>query len=40
MVYKLNIESDSEDVVRDIQQWVNAHYNCNEIFWNAITVKK
>lgn len=40
MVYKLNIESGSEDVVRDIQQWVNANYNSLEIFWNAITVEK
>ena len=40
MVYKLNIESGSEDVVKDIQQWVSANYNSLEIFWNAITVEK
>ena len=40
MIYELSIESDSEDILREIQQWVNANYNCNKIFWNAVTVKK
>lgn len=40
MIYKLSIESDSEDILKEIQQWVNANYNCDEILWNAMTVKK
>lgn len=40
MIYNLSIESNSEDILKEIQQWVNANYNCNEIFWNAVTVKK
>lgn len=40
MAYKLSIESNSKDILREIQQWVNANYNCNEISWNAVTAKK
>ena len=40
MVYKLSIESNSEDILREIQQWVNTNYNCDKILWNAITIKK
>lgn len=40
MIYSLNIDSDSEDILKEIQQWVNTNYNCNEIFWNAITEMK
>ena len=40
MIYSLNIDSNSEDILKEIQQWVNANYNCNEIFWNAITEMK
>lgn len=31
MVYKLSIESNSENVLREIQQWVNTNYNRNKI---------
>jgi hypothetical protein len=34
MVYKLSIESNSENVLREIQQWVNTNYNCDKILWN------
>lgn len=40
MVYKLSIESNSENVLREIQQQVNINYNCDKILWNAMTVKK
>ena len=40
MAYKLSIESNSENILREIQQWVNTNYNSNEILWNAITIQK
>lgn len=40
MVYKLSIGSNSKNVLREIQQWVNTNYNCDKILWNVMTVKK
>lgn len=40
MIYELSIECSSKDVAEDIQEWVFAHFSCNEILWNAITEKK
>lgn len=40
MIYELSIECATRDIAEDIQEWVNKHFYCNEIFWNAITEKK
>ena len=40
MIYKLSVECASRDIAEDIQSWVFAHFNSDEIFWNAISQKK
>ena len=40
MIYELSIECSSKDVAEDIQEWVFAHFNSNEIIDNVITEKK
>jgi hypothetical protein len=39
-VYVLTIECDSEDTAKDIQNWVNNHFNSAEVFWNAYHKKE
>ena len=37
--YKVTIDCTSREVAEDIQDWVNCHFHCGEVTWNAISEK-